>query len=91
MRLRVAFAVINSAHNDFSGFATHWQARRYTPPNRVRYPTDWLFASSCSPPRFTATQLLSATKVITFLWRGLPPRRLRAFTDAPMRFTLLTP
>ena len=24
--------------------------------------TDWLFASSCSPPRLSATQLLSATK-----------------------------
>ena len=30
-------------------------------PNRVRYPTDCMFASGCSPPRFTATQLPSAT------------------------------
>src|SRR5262245_11217833 len=45
------------------------QAHRSSPPNRVRPPTDQQFASSCSPPRLTATQLPSATE----LW--LPPTR----------------
>src|SRR5208337_1973135 len=31
-------------------------------PNRVRYPTDQQFTSSCSPPPLTRTQLLSVTK-----------------------------
>ena len=31
-------------------------------PNRVRYPTDWSFASGCSPPHLTVTQLPSATE-----------------------------
>ncbi len=39
------------------------------PPNRVRSPTNQQFASGCSPPRLTATQLPSATE----LW--LPPTR----------------
>jgi len=33
----------------------------YTRPKRVRHPTDWSFASCCSPPRLTATQLQAAT------------------------------
>ena len=37
------------------------QARRYIPPNQVRYPADRQFASSCSPPRLATTQLLSAS------------------------------
>jgi hypothetical protein len=37
------------------------QARRYVWPNRVRYSTDCMFASGCSPPRFTAMQLPLAT------------------------------
>src|SRR5262249_16982277 len=45
------------------------QAHRSSPPNRVRPPTDQQFASGCSPPRLTATQLPSATE----LW--LPPTR----------------
>jgi hypothetical protein len=32
-------------------------------PNRVRHPTDCTFTSSCPPPRFTATQLLSVTGI----------------------------
>ena len=44
-----------------SGFATLQQARHHSPPNRVRIPADRHFASSCSPPRLAATQLLSAT------------------------------
>ena len=38
------------------------KARRNTLPNQVRYPTDWLFTSSCSPPHLTVTQLLSVTE-----------------------------
>jgi hypothetical protein len=38
-------------------FALNPQARRYARPNRVRYPTDCMFASGCSPPRLAATQL----------------------------------
>ncbi len=43
-------------------FALNPQARRYARPNRVRYPTDCTFASGCSPPRLTATQLPLATR-----------------------------
>ena len=39
------------------------QARRSSPPNRVRYPTDEQFASGCSPPCLGATQLPSATEL----------------------------
>jgi hypothetical protein len=35
--------------------------------------TGWLFASSCSPPRLSATQLLSATKGQLPLRSGLSP------------------
>jgi NitT/TauT family transport system substrate-binding protein len=48
------------------------QARRSSPPNRVRHPTDQQFASGCSPPRLAATQLPSATE----LW----PTPTRTFT-----------
>jgi len=47
------------------GFATNEQARRNTPPNRVRQPTGCSFVSGCSPPRLTATQLPSTTQVVT--------------------------
>ena len=46
-----------------SDFALVSQARRSSPPNRVRYPTDRHFASGCSPPRLAATQLPSATEL----------------------------
>jgi hypothetical protein len=42
-------------------FALNPQARRRVRPNRVRHPTDCMFASGCSPPRLTTTQLPSAT------------------------------
>jgi len=43
-------------------FTTDEMARRIVRPNRVRrYPTDCMFASGCSPPRLTTTQLPSAT------------------------------
>ncbi len=46
-----------------SDFAMNEQAHRSSPPNRVRSPTDQQFASGCSPPRLTATQLPSATEL----------------------------
>jgi hypothetical protein len=46
-----------------SDFALESQARRSSPPNRVRHPTDRQFASGCSPPRLAATQLPSATEL----------------------------
>ena len=49
-----------------SDFAMNEQARRSSPPNRVRYPTDQQFASGCSPPRLTATQLPSATEFVAY-------------------------
>ena len=47
------------------GFAKLRQARRITPPKRVRHPAGCSFASGCSPPRIAATQLPSATCVMT--------------------------
>jgi len=41
-------------------FTTHEEARRSVRPKRVRFTTDCKFASGCSPPRLTATQLPSA-------------------------------
>ena len=46
-----------------SDFAMNEQARRSSPPNRVRSPTDRQFASGCSPPHLTTTQLPSATEL----------------------------
>ena len=43
------------------GFAIHEEARRAIPPKRVCHPTGCSFASSFSPPRLAATQLLSAS------------------------------
>lgn len=39
------------------GFTLSPQAHRRTRPNRVRFTTDCVFASGCSPPRLTTTQL----------------------------------
>ena len=47
-----------------SDFAMYEQARRSSPPNRVRPPTDRPFALGCSPPRLAATQLPSATEFV---------------------------
>ena len=49
-----------------SDFAMNEQARRSSPPNRVRYPTDRQFASGCSPPRLATTQLPSASEFVAF-------------------------
>ncbi len=47
------------------GFAMDEQARRAAPPYRVRYPTGYPFASSCSPPRIAAAQSLSTSQAVT--------------------------
>ena len=44
--------------------------------------TGWLFASSCSPPRLSATQLLSATKGQLPLRSGLSPNCWSALVGA---------
>ena len=62
------------------GFAINEQARRNTPPNRVRHPTGCPFASGCSPPHLAATQLPSATCDLP--WHGLSPRKQCRLTDA---------
>src|SRR6202043_3052538 len=53
---------VASAPSVIQGFAPIQQARHGFTPKQVRAPTDWQFASSCPPPRLSATQLLSATK-----------------------------
>ena len=63
------------------------RARHNDRPNRVRYPADRLFTSSCSPPFLSKTQLLSvnrcrSTYVGTFT---LPIKRLRRRTSAALR------
>jgi len=56
-----ATLVIRCAGNDGNlGFAGFQQARHNDRPNRVRHPTDQLFAFSCSAPPLARTQLLSA-------------------------------
>ena len=42
-------------------FTIGMKARRYVRPKRVRFTTDCRFASGCSPPHLTVTQLPSAT------------------------------
>jgi hypothetical protein len=76
-----------SAYRTSSGFALASQARRYTTPNRVCYPTDRHFASGCSPPRLAATQLPSATELwhtpawtFTMLMWRLHGRTMPVFT-----------
>jgi hypothetical protein len=63
----VSCLVIASHHasvtSDFRASLMASQARRSSPPNRVRYPTDQQFASGCSPRRFEPTQLPSATEL----------------------------
>ena len=56
---------IRSAPSREPGFATNEQARRVTPPNRVRSPAGYPFASGCSPPHLTMAQLPSASCVVT--------------------------
>jgi len=64
----VAFSVTSARPVVLSparGFTMNEQARHSIPPNRVRHPTGYPFASGCSPPRLAATQLPSATCVVT--------------------------
>ena len=49
-----------------SDFAMNEQARRSSPPNRVRSPTDRQFASGCSPRCFGPTQLPSTTEFVAY-------------------------
>ena len=49
---------------------------------------DWLFASGCSPPRLSATQLPSATDSQCSVRRGLPPRCWCALSGARGRRSL---
>jgi hypothetical protein len=56
-----------------SGFTLNEEARRTTRPNRVRYPTDCMFASGCSPPHLAVTQLPSATGIGHNPGGGLAP------------------
>ena len=65
-----------------SGFTLNEEARRTTRPNRVRYPTDCIFASGCSPPRLIATQLPSATEIGHNLGGGLSPPKSRLLPGA---------
>src|SRR3990172_100534 len=65
-----------------SGFALYEEAHRTSWPNRVRYPTDCMFASGCSPPRFTVTQLPSATEIGHNLGGGLSPPKSRLLPGA---------
>ena len=55
------------------GFALNEQARHAVPPNRVRFATGCPFASSCSPPRIAATQLLSTSQAVTACGGDLHP------------------
>src|SRR5262245_37076037 len=78
-----------SVPSDFSDFALESQARRSSPPNRVRSPTDQQFASGCSPHCLTTTQLPSATELwhtptrtfTVLMWRPhgrtIPDRSIR--------------
>jgi hypothetical protein len=64
------------------------QARRSSPPNRVRSPTDQQFASGCSPPRLTTTQLPSATEFVAysgtdFHRADVAPSRAHSFRRKP--------
>ena len=61
VRSRIALSTNCQRAGLLPGFTMSEQARRHTPPNRVRHPTDRQFASGCSPPRLAATQLPSAT------------------------------
>jgi hypothetical protein len=67
-----------------SDFAIDEQARRCTPPKRVRHPTGCRFVSSCSPPRLAATQL-ARSSVLNHLTApaGLSPALTPSFTGAP--------
>ena len=64
------------------GFTVVTPAPRQAWPNQVRYPTDWTFTSSCSPPLLTETRLLSVTSFVTQTRWGLAPHRSNTFRRA---------
>ena len=49
-----------------SDFAMNEQARRSSPPNRVRHPTDRQFASGCSPRRLGANAVTFGYGVVAY-------------------------
>ena len=49
-----------------SDFTMNEQARRSSPPNRVRHPTDRQFASGCSPPRLGADAVTFGYGVVAY-------------------------
>ena len=53
--------------------------------------SDWPFTSSCSPPGFAATQLLSVTGRRTFARRGLAPLDAGTHTGAQGRCAAVEP
>src|SRR5271168_1281345 len=81
IRPMVAFAVA-SAPSAIPGFAIIQQARHGYTPKQVRTPTDWQFASGCSPPRLTTTQLPSTTEL-----RHAPAGTPTLLTRRPRRRT----
>ena len=56
------FARHHSVYSEFQASPYPSRLAANIPPNQVRHPTDRQFASGCSPPRLTATQLPSATE-----------------------------
>ena len=57
----VVFLSPLNAYDVFQTSPSHSQLAAITPPNRVGFTAHRQFVSSCSPPRFAATQLLSTT------------------------------
>ena len=67
-----AISVLFQRAGRVSDFAMSEQARRYTPPNRVRFTADRQFVSSCSPPHLAMTQLpVSYTHLDVYKRQGL--------------------
>ena len=77
----------SSVIGDFQASPFSCRLAANTPPNRVRHPADRQFASSCSPPRLTTTQLLSATELWYTLTRTYTVLiwRHRGRTTEPLR------
>jgi len=57
------FSCHSSVTGDFQASPFSCRLAANIPPNRVRHPADRQFASGCSPPRLTTTQLPSATEL----------------------------
>jgi hypothetical protein len=65
-------------------WASPFTSRLALPSGRIEFTcvADWSFTSCCSPPRLTATQLLSVTGRRTYARRGLAPRYSGTLSDA---------